>query len=113
MKHKISWSDLDLARARSLNTLSEVGYKSQTVNMRQRQRFLPEEVSTQADHCILGGVQTYVALKSAVLVATVGRSRAARSGTWVFSGRGRARGWRGGGGGHLQIDPLNRKVQVG
>lgn len=72
-------------------------------------------MSTQADHCILGGVQTYITLESAVLVATVGRSRAAGSGTWVFSGRSRARGWRGGGGsgGHLKIDTLNKKVQEG
>lgn len=73
-------------------------------------------MSTQADHCILGGVQTYITLESAVLVATVGRSRAAGSGTWVFSGRSRAGGWRGGGGGsggHLKIDRLNKKVQIG
>lgn len=75
-------------------------------------------MSTQADHCILGGVQTYITLESAVLVATVGRSRAAGSGTWVFSGRSRARGWRGdgggggGSGGHLKIVILNKKVQV-
>ena len=59
-------------------------------------------MSTQADHCILSGVQTYVTLESAVLVATVGRSRAAGSGTWVFSGRSGTRGWRGGSSGHLK-----------
>lgn len=73
-----------------------------------------EEVSTQADDCILSRVQTYITLKSAVLVATVRRSRAAGSGTCVFSGRSsRASGWRGGGGGHLKIDPLSERVQVG
>lgn len=81
--------------------------------MSHRQLFLPEEVSTQADHCILGGVQAYITLESAVLVATVGRSRAAGSGTWVFSGRSRARGWRGRSGGHLKTDPLNERVQEG
>lgn len=69
-------------------------------------------MSTQADHCILGGVQTYVTLESAVLVATVGRSGAAGSGTLVFSRRSRARGWWGGSGGHLKIDPVNTKVEV-
>lgn len=69
--------------------------------------FSPEEVSAQADHCILGGVQTDVALESAVLAAAVGRRRAAGSGTRVVGGRGGARGRRGGGGGHLKTDPLN------
>lgn len=71
-------------------------------------------MSTQADHCILGGVQTYITLKGAVLVAAVGSSGAAGSGTWcVVGGRSRAGGWRGGGGGHLKTDPLNNTVQVG
>lgn len=74
---------------------------------------LPEEVSTQANHCILGGVQTYVTLKSAVLVATVGRGRSAGTGSRVFCGPSRARCWRGGSGGHLNTAPLNKKVQVG
>lgn len=61
-------------------------------------------MSTQADHRILGGVQTDITLESAVLVAAVGRSRAAGSGTRVFRGRGRASGWRGRSGGHLKTD---------
>lgn len=62
-----------------------------------------EEVSTQADHCILGGVQTNVTLEGAVLVAAVGRGGAAGSGTRVLSSRGGASGWRrGGSGGHLK-----------
>lgn len=73
-----------------------------------RQQLLPEEVSTQADHRILGGVQTNVTLEGAVLVAAVGRSRAAGSGICVVSGRSRARGWRGGSGGHLKTDPLQK-----
>ncbi len=84
-----------------------------TVNMSDWLWCLPEEVPTQADHCILGCVQTDITLESAVLVATVGRSRAARARTWVICGRGRARGWRGGSGCHLKTDPQNRKVQVG
>lgn len=68
----------------------------------------PEEVSTQADHCVLSGVQTDVTLESAVLVAPVGRNRAAGSGTRVLSGRSRARGWRGRRGGHLKIDTLHK-----
>lgn len=78
--------------------------------------FVPEKVSTQADHCILGGVQAYITLKSAVLVAAFGRRGAAGPGTWVFSGRSAARGWRGwrgGSGGHLKTDPLNNKLQAG
>lgn len=87
-----------------------MGYKS--VNNSQRQ-FIPEQVSTQADHCILGGVQTYITFESTVLAAAVGRSRAAGSWTGIFSGRSGARVWRTGGGGHLKIDALNKKVLVG
>lgn len=51
--------------------------------------FLPEEVSAQADDGILGGVQTNVALKRAVLVAAVAtRGRAAGSGARVLGGGG-------------------------
>jgi len=70
-------------------------------------------MSTQTDNCILGGVQTYITLKSTVLVATVGRSGAAGSGIRVLSGRSGARDWRGSRGGHLKIDPLNKRVQMG
>lgn len=59
----------------------------------------PEEVSTQADHRVLGGVQADVTLEGAVLVAAVGRRRAAGSGARAFSGRGGARGR---GRGHLK-----------
>lgn len=74
-----------------------------------------EEVSTQADHCILSGVQTYVTLEGAVLVAAVGRIGAAGSGAGVFRGRGGAGAgdWRGGSGGHLQIDPETRRHRWG
>lgn len=68
--------------------------------MNQRWWLLPEEVSTEADHCILRRVQTYVTLERAVLVAAVGRGGAAGSGVWVFSRRSRARGWKVGSGGH-------------
>lgn len=74
--------------------------------------FVPEKVSTQADHCILGSVQAYITLKSTVLVASFGRRRAAGAGTWVFSGRSAARGWRGRSGGHLRTDPLSNKLQA-
>lgn len=104
--------DLDsLSAACGLNTLTEVGYSA-----KRKQGVtdinVPEEVPTQADHCILGGVQTYVTLEGAVLVAAVGRGRAAGPRTRVFGGRGGARGWRGGCGGHLNVDPLHKKVQV-
>lgn len=76
-----------------------------------------EEVSTQADHCILSGVQTYVALKGAVLVAAVGRVGAAGPGAGGVRGRGGAGAAagdrRGGSGGHLQLDPGTRRHRWG
>lgn len=60
-----------------------------------------EEVATQADHRILGGVQTNVTLEGAVLVTAVGRRGAAGSGTRVVGSRGGASGRRGSSGGHL------------
>lgn len=60
-----------------------------------------EEVATQADHRILGGVQANVTLEGAVLVAAVGRRRAAGSGSRVVGSRGGASGRRWSGGGHL------------
>ena len=64
-------------------------------------------MSAQTDHRVLGGVQAYVTLESAVLVAALGRRRAAGSGVRVLGGRGGAGGWRGRSGGHLKIDPPN------
>lgn len=61
-------------------------------------------MSTQADDCIFGGVQTYITLKGAVLVAAVGCSRAAGGGPCVFRSRGA---------GHLKTDPLNTNIQSG
>lgn len=92
--------------------IQSVKHESNTVSL-----FLPEKVSTQADHRILGCVQTNVTLERAVLAVVVSRSRAARSGTRVFGGRSRARGWRGSGGGHLRDRSTHPKkkggVQVG
>jgi len=77
--------------------LSKCKHRSQTIA-----EILPEEVTTQTNHSILSSVQTYVALESAVLAATISRSWAAGPGTCVFSGRSGAGRWkRGGSGGHL------------
>lgn len=70
-------------------------------------------MSTQADYCILSRVQTNITLESTVLVAVVGRSRAAGSRTGVVGGPGRGGSLRGGCGGHFKIDLLNNKLQVG
>lgn len=75
--------------------------------------FLPEEVSAQADDRVLGGVQTYVTFKGAVLASTVARGRTARSGTLVVRGRGGTGDWRGAGGGHFKIAPVEGEVKGG
>lgn len=73
---------------------------------------LPEKVSTQADDCILGSVQTDITLESTVLVPTVGRSRAAGSWVCAFRSRGGAGGCRrrASGGHELNLGPLVKTV---